>query len=490
MSPLRLLLRATCCAAVAHADSPPAPSASLAPLLSHVTAHRDGQAPASLDFAALQGDRSQLPVGVFDSGIGGLTVLEGLLALDGFHNDNLQPGPDGIPDFAGERFVYFGDQANMPYGNYAARGAEPMLHELIVKDAIFLLGRRYHAGGGIARFDKPPVKAIVIACNTATAFGIEDIRAALRTWDLDMPVIGVVEAGARAVNAALPADGDSAGAIAVFATVGTCSCSAYPRAIGRVAGLAGKHVPPIVQQGSVGLAGALEGNPAFISTGTRGEYLGPSVSNSSAPLDPALIAAYGFDMTHVLGDPARPETWQLNSPANYVRYDVVSLLENYRRQGSGPPIGTVVLGCTHFPIVQAEFAACLARLRDFRDATGAQPYRTFIAEQPVLVNPAEFTAKELFRELAARRLRADRASHQPPLVGAAFVSVPNATWPGVKLDAAGALDTDYKYSRHPGQPEREDTINTPMSEQPALLRSLSGLAPALPLVWRALRGGG
>jgi hypothetical protein len=270
--------------------------------------------------------------------------------------------------------------------------------------------------------------------------------------------------------------------------VGTCSCDAYPRAIGRAGGLAGKHLPTMVQQGSVSLAGALEGNPAFISSSTavRSGYLGPAVSNPDAPLDPALTSAYGFDMTRVLGDPAKPETWQLNSPANYVRYDVVSLLEKYRRQGTGPAISAIVLGCTHFPIAQQEFAAAFARLRDFRDATGAQPYRALLAEKLTFVNPAEFTAKELFRELAKRRLRADRESTQPPSVAGAFISIPNPAWPGVKLDPSGALDTGYKYSRPTGDFEREDTLCAPMKEQPTLLESLTGLAPALPHVWSAL----
>ena len=471
---------------VAHGEVLPAPEAALAPLVAHVDAHRDGKAPASLDFAALEGDRSQLPIGVFDSGLGGLTVLEAILSLDTFNNRTLQPEADGVPDFAGERFVYFGDQANMPYGNYPSKGAQAFLRELIVKDAIFLLGRRYHAGNSEVRFDKPPVKAIVIACNTATAYGIEDIRAALRAWKLDIPVIGVVEAGSRATSATLPASGES-GAVAVLATVGTCDSGAYPRAIGRAGGLAGKHIPPIVQQGSVGLAGALEGNAAFISGAVRSSgYLGPALSNPDAPLDPTLLAAYSFDMEHVLGDAANPATWQLNSPANYARYDAASLVEKYRRQGGGPAIATVVLGCTHFPIAKEEIADAFARLRDFRDAAGAQPYRPLIAEKLVFVNPAEFTAKELFRQLATDRLRADRASVQAPRVAGAFVSIPNSNWPGVKLDPSGSLDADYKYSRRSGSPGREDVWCVPMKEQPALLQSLSGLAHALPHVWSAL----
>src|SRR5215207_8596339 len=94
----------------------------LAPIIAHVSAHRDGQAPHSIDFEALKGDRSQLPIGVFDSGIGGLTVLEAILKLDAFNNTTLQPGADGVPDFAGEKFIYLGDQANMPYGNYPSKG--------------------------------------------------------------------------------------------------------------------------------------------------------------------------------------------------------------------------------------------------------------------------------------------------------------------------------------------------------------------------------
>ena len=65
-------------------------------------------------------------------------------------------------------------------GTIRRRGRKTFLRELILKDAVFLLGKRYHGADG-PRFDKPPVKAIVIACNTATAYGIEDIRAALKT---------------------------------------------------------------------------------------------------------------------------------------------------------------------------------------------------------------------------------------------------------------------------------------------------------------------
>ena len=232
-------------------------------IVEYAERHADGRAAFSFDASAYKGDLKQLPIGVFDSGIGGLTVLEAILALDAFNNDTLQPGGDGKRDFENERFVYFGDQANMPYGNYPSSGKEDYLRELILKDAIFLLGRRAWTENGTApHFNKPPVKAIVIACNTATAYGLEDIRAAIKKWNIPVIVNGVVEAGARGVSESIR--GDRKEAVAVLATVGTCNSQAYPKAITRVVGLAGKSVPSVVQQGCISLAGAIEGDPPFV----------------------------------------------------------------------------------------------------------------------------------------------------------------------------------------------------------------------------------
>jgi len=128
------------------------------------------------DFPNRPSDVSDLPIGVFDSGIGGLTVLEAILSSDKFHNHDLKTGPDGIPDFRNESFIYFGDSANMPYGNYPSENKIDTLREHILKDVVFLLGRRYWNSVAASRpsLDKPPVKAVVIACNTAIAYGIDD----------------------------------------------------------------------------------------------------------------------------------------------------------------------------------------------------------------------------------------------------------------------------------------------------------------------------
>ena len=87
--------------------------------------------------------KKNLPIGVFDSGTGGLTVMEAMLTLDAFNNVTGKPGADGKPDFDKEYFQYLADQANMPYGNYAAEKKTDLLKEHVVKNMDFLLKQQY-----------------------------------------------------------------------------------------------------------------------------------------------------------------------------------------------------------------------------------------------------------------------------------------------------------------------------------------------------------
>jgi glutamate racemase len=400
-------------------------------VVDHAVAHPDGQAPVSFERAVYDGGLRDLPIGVFDSGIGGLTVLEALLGLDAFNNATLQPGADGVPDFAQERFLYFGDQANMPYGNYPAAGRTDYLRELILKDAVFLLGRRWHDGRAF-RYDKPPVKAVVIACNTATAYGLEDLRAALRAWGLPVIVVGVVEAGARGVLAA----GEREGAVGVLATVGTCASGAYPRLIEGALGRAGRPVPGIAQHGSAALAGVIEGDPAF------------------------------------------PQ-----SVADCAAQEVQALLEQLRREQPGQKLGTLVLGCTHYPLARAELDAAFAALR-------ADPaFASLLADRLAYVDPAEWTARELFRELARTGLRLKSGESCRQQQHAFYLSVPNPESTTIRLAPDGGLDRDFKYGRLTGELEREDTVNVPLRVQslPSVGRNL--IEKRLPQVWRAMPKG-
>jgi glutamate racemase len=398
-------------------------------VVTHVQSHPSGNAPFSLKLNALQGDLSHLPIGVFDSGIGGLTVLEEILKIDTFKNDTLAPGPDGRPDFENERFIYFGDQANMPYGNYSAENNLPYLRELILKDALFLLGQHYHTSDGSKPLPKPAVKALVIACNTATAYGLENLRALIKELNLSIPVVGVVEAGARGLLSA-PEDGS----VAVFATVGTCASGAYPRAIQSTRGLAGRPAASITQHGSQALAAVIEGDPAF-----------------ATPL------------------------------AEQIANDVRALADTHRRAyPDGPPLQKIILGCTHFPLAQKDIDTAFATLR-------ADPaYTAHIAPALTYVNPAEWTAKELFRTLASARLR-----HQPGTPFATekdlfFLSIPNPHFPGIQLTETGALDHAYKYRRQPGHLDHQDTLNIPMAPAHLPPTSRNLIQTRLPTTWHRL----
>ena len=148
------------------------------------------------------------PIGVFDSGIGGLTVLEKLLAH---------------PGLRGERFTYLGDQANMPYGNYAAAGKSAYLRELAVKDALCLISDGYFTDGAADAPTgvKEPAKIVVIACNTATAYGRDAADAVFKCVGARQKVIGVINAGVRSALNQLAAERASAPfAVGVMATPG------------------------------------------------------------------------------------------------------------------------------------------------------------------------------------------------------------------------------------------------------------------------------
>ena len=86
---------------------------------------------ANLNAQTANTPNKNLPIGVFDSGTGGLTVLEAMLRLDAYNNATGLPGADGKPDFSSEFFEYLADQANMPYGNYAAEKKTDLLKEHI-----------------------------------------------------------------------------------------------------------------------------------------------------------------------------------------------------------------------------------------------------------------------------------------------------------------------------------------------------------------------
>jgi len=153
---------------------------------------------------------SDAPIGIFDSGIGGLTVARAIYGR--------------LP---GESTLYFGDTARVPYGpkspDTVRRYSREILH--------WLLGQG--------------VKLVVVACNTSTAHALGILQA-----ESPVPVIGVIEPGARAAVA-----NTRGGAVGVIGTAGTVASEAYPKAIHALApALRVEQVPcplfvPLVEEG-------------------------------------------------------------------------------------------------------------------------------------------------------------------------------------------------------------------------------------------------
>ena len=135
------------------------------------------------------------PIGVFDSGIGGLTVVRELRR-----------------QLPAEDILYFGDTARVPYGPKSPETVRRYSREI----ASFLLTRG--------------VKAVVVACNTATAHALPTLEA-----ELPVPVIGVVSPGARAAVRTAASRTPGGGGIGVIGTVGTVRSGAYERAIAALA---------------------------------------------------------------------------------------------------------------------------------------------------------------------------------------------------------------------------------------------------------------
>jgi glutamate racemase len=155
---------------------------------------------------------SSRPIGVFDSGIGGLTVAHEIMR-----------------QLPAERLVYFGDTARVPYG--------PKSPDTV---------RRYsrEIAGFLMRQD---VKAMVVACNTATAHALPMLQE-----EFSVPVVGVIEPGARAAVRA-----SAGGHIGIVGTAGTIGSGAYERAIHamepaiRVTSRACPLFVPLVEEGWV-----------------------------------------------------------------------------------------------------------------------------------------------------------------------------------------------------------------------------------------------
>jgi len=239
--------------------------------------------------------RNSAPIGVFDSGVGGLTVLRALRR----HLPN-------------ESFVYLGDTARLPYGT---KSRDSVLRYSI-QASEFLMGRG--------------IKHLVIACNTASSVAVAELQSRLAP----MPVIGVVEPGAAAGCRA-----SSSGTIGVIATEGTVRGGSYQRCI--------KQMRP--DANVIAKACSL-----FVSLAEEGWTEGPIVE--------AIAHRYLDEMF-----------------------------------GAAPDIDTLVLGCTHFPVL-------------------IDALRKVVGERITIVDSAETTAIELASQLDQLDLRTSATTARTSLL--------------------------------------------------------------------------
>lgn len=134
-------------------------------------------------------DEASRPIGVFDSGVGGLTVVKELNRL--------------LPN---ERIIYFGDTGRVPYGN---KSRETIIHYSL-QVAYFLM--------------KKKIKMLVIACNTASSVSLPTLKR-----HFHIPIIGVIEPGAKAAI-----ENTTTNNIGVIGTLGTVKSNAYKKALKKI----------------------------------------------------------------------------------------------------------------------------------------------------------------------------------------------------------------------------------------------------------------
>lgn len=154
--------------------------------------------------------RKDAPIGVFDSGVGGLTVAREIMRQ--------------IPN---EKIIYFGDTARVPYGS-KSRETVTRFSEQIVR---FL--RTFQ------------VKTIVVACNTASAYALDELEE-----DIDIPIIGVVKPGAKVATETTK--NGRIGVIATEATIGSQIYNKYIQELNKDVTIYGKACPlfvPLIEEG-------------------------------------------------------------------------------------------------------------------------------------------------------------------------------------------------------------------------------------------------
>ncbi len=410
------------------------------------------------------------PIGVFDSGTGGLAVLEAL-------KKTLQKN---------ETYIFYADQANMPWGEYPINQKRTdTLKEIMMGIYQWLLTTKFNISNQMKTAEKKPVKSIVVACNTATAYSLKlakDVLALGR--DVlgfpSIPVFGIIDSGAegailniknRVMKSKSPQSSPQGMSVAVFATSGTVDAGAYPVAINKFAKDHGIENLAVYQQAGVGLAGAIDHLTEFIDLKAhdiRETYQGPKASSLPRPLNDEMWKRFNFSKgSKGNGFFAKKSDqgiidFQLNSVENYIRFSVALLLDKMLQNGETKPLHAVIFGCTHYPYFQGTFVKVFKELRNYK-TDGKFVFRHLIDSDLALIDPSENLAQNVKASLVQfnleRKIRVTKNESDRY-----FISVPRSGLDPksfINHDPKLGFTSEYKHEREVshGKRVRPETLD-------------------------------
>jgi glutamate racemase len=333
---------------------------------------------------------------------------------------------------------------------------------------------------------KEPVKEIVIACNTATAYGLETVKNAILEWGIPLKVTGIIEAGATAAINVLKERNIAEPLIVVFATEGTCASGGYPNTIYTIAGdsIPGLN-PEVLQQAGIGLAGAIDGDINYLdpeAKSIRGHenYFGPDIDNKDYKLDIKLWNDYNFSTgnelfirTNLHGDTI---SVQLNSVRNYVNYMVTSLVDKVHKQSAEKSIDLVILGCTHYTYVEQEIR------KHFSFLKSRPGYIKNIPDSIVIIDPSESLAISLYKSLYQSKL----LGNNPQDRSGFYISVPNTLLGENIINDDLEFPYEWKYGREVNS-GMQYVKNVPFSELWIDEDIRSRIKATLPYTWSLIK---
>lgn len=222
----------------------------------------------------------KLPIGVFDSGVGGLTVLKALRAH--------------LPQ---EQFIYLGDTARLPYGTKTPK----TIGTYAIQAVNFLLDQG--------------IKFLVLACNTATALALPTLKAHFP----NLPMMGVIEPGARAALAL-----SQNKHIAVLATQATVNSKGYEEAILHLNPQAQIWAKPATLLVALAEEGLLQGD---IPRLTVAHYLEPMLQRQDFTADTLILGCTHFPALRQVIEEVVAQRMQIVDSAESVAFELKAFLE-------------------------------------------------------------------------------------------------------------------------------------------------------------------